>query len=95
MHVTKNPKLCPIVPRWKSAPETGPLVTHGQYGVKIRKGSTLSRAAQLKRLMGAFLLSLMVIAAGACGGGEEKKKEEENQDQKKEEKKEEVKNKKK
>jgi hypothetical protein len=34
----------------------------------------LSRAAHLKRMMGAFFLTLVLILTGACGGGEEKKK---------------------
>lgn len=36
----------------------------------------MSRAARLRRLMGAFLLSLMVILSVTCGGGGEKKDEE-------------------
>ena len=44
----------------------------------IREESGLSRAAHLKRLMGAFFLTLVLILTGVCGaGGEEKKKDEE------------------
>jgi hypothetical protein len=35
----------------------------------------LSRAAHLRRLMGAFLLSLMVILSGACGGASGQKQD--------------------
>lgn len=51
----------------------------------IRKESSLSRAAQLKRLMGALFLSLMVILSGACGGGGGDKKDEPKKDDTKKE----------
>ncbi len=50
---------------------------------RLERRVVLSRAAQLKRLMGAFLLSLAVILSGACGGGGGEKKDE-KKDEKKE-----------
>jgi hypothetical protein len=44
----------------------------GGVGVAIREESGLSRAAHMKRLMGAFFLALVLILTGACGRGEEK-----------------------
>jgi hypothetical protein len=43
----------------------------------------MSRAARLRRLMGAFLLSLMVILSVAYGGGGGEKKDEEKKDEEK------------
>lgn len=54
----------------------------------IREESGLSRAAHLKRLMGAFFLGLVLILTGACGGGGEKKEEKDKkEDEKKDEEK--------
>jgi hypothetical protein len=48
----------------------------------------LSRAAHLKRLMGAFFLALVLILTGACvSGGEEKKDEKKEEKDKKEDEK--------
>jgi hypothetical protein len=48
--------------------------------VTIRKESSLSRAVQLKRLMGALFLCLMMILSGACGGGGDKKEDTKKED---------------
>jgi hypothetical protein len=54
--------------------------------VAIREESGLSRAAHLKRLMGAFFLALVLILTGACGGGEKKEDEKKKEETKKAEK---------
>lgn len=49
----------------------------------IREESGLSRAAHLKRMMGAFFLALVLILTGACGGAEKKEDEKKDEEKKK------------
>lgn len=56
-------------PPWKIQRRSSGCRGPGEVGVAIREEGGLSRAAYLKRLMGAFFLALVLILTGACGVG--------------------------